>query len=241
MKTLIIIPAYNEEEAITATIQSLSHIDADILVVNDGSLDNTGSIIQSLTSTTARLATIHLPINSGIGVTMQTGFIYAQRNNYNYAIQFDGDGQHDANSIPALLNHTIENNLDLCIGSRYLDLTTRAFKSTPMRRLGIMFFSKLIMLLTGGKVKDTTSGFRVYGKNVIAFFAKSYPVDYPEPESISWCFRNKLKVDEFSVTMHERQGGVSSINYLKSVYYMFKVTTSILIDRIRRKETHYVR
>lgn len=172
---------------------------------------------------------------------MQTGFLYAKRNNYDYAIQFDGDGQHDADSIPSLLNHAIKNNCDLCIGSRYLDMSSEGFKSTPMRRMGIKFFSKLIMLLTGGKIMDTTSGFRVYGKTVISFFSSSYPSDYPEPESVFWCLRNKLRVCEFSVTMNERQGGISSINHLQSVYYMLKVTTSILIDRIRREEVHYDR
>lgn len=236
MKILIIIPAYNEEQAIVATINSLSQIDADILVVNDGSLDRTGALINEQALTNLRLSTVHLPVNSGIGVTMQTGFIYALRNNYDYAIQFDGDGQHDADSIPPLLNHTIQNKLDLCIGSRYLDMDSEGFKSTPMRRLGIMFFSKFIMLLTGGKIKDTTSGFRVYSTKVISFFSKSYPSDYPEPESVSWCFRNKLRVGEYSVKMNERQGGVSSINHVKSAYYMIKVGSAIVIDRIRRKE-----
>ena len=236
MKVIIIIPAYNEEEAIVKTIDSLSKIDADILVINDGSLDKTGVLIDEQVLKTPRLTAVHLPVNSGIGVTMQTGFIYALRSSYDYAIQFDGDGQHDADSIPSLLNHTIQNKLDLCVGSRYLDMNHDGFKSTPMRRLGIMFFSKFIMLLTGGKIKDTTSGFRVYGRKVISFFSHSYPTDYPEPESVSWCFRNKLKVGEFAVTMNERQGGVSSINHMKSIYYMIKVSSSIIIDIIRKKE-----
>ena len=236
MKLIIIIPAYNEEEAIVDTIRSLKEVDADILVINDGSSDHTGQIIEQVCENNPRLTALHLPVNSGIGVTMQTGFKYALRNNYDYAIQFDGDGQHSAPYIAPMLAYTAENNLDLCIGSRYLDLSAEGFRSTPMRRLGIMFFSKLIMTLTGGKIKDTTSGFRVYGARVLKLFSKHYPTDYPEPESVSWCFRNKLNVGEFSVEMNERQGGISSISNLNSLFYMVKVTIAIFIDLLRQKE-----
>lgn len=235
-KVLIIIPVYNEQDAVLSTINSLKRVDADLLVVNDGSTDKSQKIVVNSLRVNHRLRLVSLPVNSGIGAAMQTGFLYALRNGYEYAVQFDGDGQHDALSVEGLLRHAVDNNLDLCVGSRYLDLDTDNFRSTPLRRLGIKFFSRLIMLLTGGEVKDATSGFRVYGRRALKMFSAYYPDDYPEPESISWSFRNKLKVGEFPVKMKERQGGESSISHIRSVYYMLKVTVAIFIDRVRKKE-----
>ncbi len=234
---LIIIPAYNEEEAIATTVRSINKkVNVDIVIVNDGSLDRTKEIITLLAQEFSNLSTINLPVNSGIGVAVQTGFLFAKEHLYDYAIQFDGDGQHSADSINDLIEHAKSNRLDLCVGSRYLNMNDNNFKSTPLRRVGIMFFSKLISMLTGTCVKDTTSGFRIYGKKVINAFSKHYPDDYPEPEALYWCVRNKLKVDEIPVKMLERQGGVSSIQHIKSVYYMLKVTIAIFIDRIRKVE-----
>jgi hypothetical protein len=126
--------------------------------------------------------------------------------------------------------------LDLCIGSRFLAADAAGFRSTFARRVGIRFFAWLIGALSGVPVTDPTSGYRCAGPRVWRRFADYYPEDYPEPESLFWCARNHLKVGELPVVMHDRQGGTSSIRRLRAVYYMVKVSMSILFDRLRAPE-----
>ncbi len=237
-EVLIVIPAYNEEEALEACVTRLLETcsDVDVVIVNDGSEDRTQQIAEGLSRTEDRVTVVQLPMNSGIGTTVQTGLLYAQRHAYRFAIQYDGDGQHRPEYINELIKESKTKQLDMCVGSRFLDPDSAAFKSTFFRRLGIRFFAWLISLLAGTKVTDPTSGFRVYGRNAIEFFSKHYPDDYPEPEALFWCARNKLKVGELPVLMQERQGGSSSIRYLNTLYYMVKVTMAICIDRIRGRE-----
>lgn len=238
MTPLVIIPAYNEEEAIVQTIHSITETlgDADIVIVNDGSTDRTEDEIRDQCGENRSITMLTLPYNCGIGAAMQTGFLYALKNDYDTAIQFDGDGQHDAGFIADMLVYSREKKLDLCIGSRFIESDGDGFRSTTARRFGIRFFSRLIGLLIGQNVTDPTSGFRVYGKAAIRAFAENYCDDYPEPESLFWGVRNGLKVGEFPVRMQCRQGGTSSIGLSRSMYYMVKVTAAICIDRIRRKE-----
>jgi glycosyltransferase involved in cell wall biosynthesis len=234
-KILIIVPAYNEEEAIKQTIETLlSEQGYDILVVNDGSVDNTENILKSMLDD--RLSYVSLPQNCGIGAGMQTGFQYAVKYNYDYGVQFDGDGQHSIESLKNLIEHTQENDLQLCVGSRFLEKEEGNFQSTALRRFGIRFFSSLISILAKTRVTDPTSGFRVYGKKALVSFAVHYPDDYPEPEALFYCARRGFKIGEIPVKMHERQGGESSIKSLSSVYYMIKVTIAILIDWLRMKK-----
>jgi glycosyltransferase involved in cell wall biosynthesis len=240
MKNLIIIPAYNEEQALPRTIGDLQQLPDgfEIVVVNDGSQDNTAAVAAQLArNSRVPLHVLNLPLNGGIGVAMQTGYLFAAKHSgYSYAIQFDADGQHDAQAIPALVAEAEKNGLDLCIGSRFLAAKAGEFQSTFTRRLGIRFFSRLISSLSRVRVTDPTSGFRCAGPRAWNRFAESYPDDYPEPESLFWCARNKLKIGEIPVRMHERQGGVSSIRYFKTIYYMLKVSIAILVDRLRLKE-----
>jgi glycosyltransferase involved in cell wall biosynthesis len=239
MKNLVVVPAYNEEEALPRTLADLETLppDFEILVVNDGSLDDTGNLARCL-GRASRLAVhiVHLPANCGIGAAVQTGYLFAARTgSYRYVIQFDADGQHDASYIPALVAECEAKGLDLCVGSRFLK-GQAGFHSTFFRRLGIRFFGGMICLLSGIKVTDPTSGFRCAGVRAWSSFARHYPADYPEPESLFWCARNRLRIGEAPVRMRCRQGGVSSIRYLRSVYYMVKVSLSILIDRLRARE-----
>lgn len=235
---LVIIPAYNEAEALGACVEGLCRDvpGTDVLVVNDGSADGTGHIAEALAARLPAVRVVHLPVNSGIGVAVQSGLIYAARNGYAAAIQYDGDGQHEARFIPVMLEAARRQGLDLVVGSRFLDLADDAFKSTFLRRIGIRFFSYLIGLLTGAKVTDPTSGFRVYGRRAVEFFARHYPDDYPEPEALFWCVRNGLRVGEVAVRMRARQGGVSSLRCFGMGYYMIKVTLAILMDRLRSRE-----
>ena len=244
MKNLIIIPAYNEEQALPATLASLQALPAsfEIVVINDGSRDGTSNAARAAArSSKLALHVIDMPVNGGIGVTVQTGYLFAaQRGGYKYAIQFDADGQHDSACLEALVAECEAQNLDLCIGSRFLEKpgekSVDNFKSTFSRRVGIRFFSRLIGMLSGLRVTDPTSGFRCAGPRAWATFAARYPEDYPEPESLFWCARNGFRVGEIAVRMHERQGGVSSIRHFKTIYYMVKVSLAIVIDRLRKRE-----
>jgi glycosyltransferase involved in cell wall biosynthesis len=231
-KILIIIPAYNEEKSIKQVILSLKQQRADFtcLVVNDGSKDNTQKEAES-----SGLATvIQLPANLGIGGAVQTGFKYALYEDFDYAIQFDGDGQHLASEIHKLLAPLAAQTADVCIGSRFVE-KTQGFQSTFMRRFGIKIFEILNRLLINQKVADSTSGFRAYNREVIKFLAAHYPTDYPEPETIILLGKNGFKVTEVSTEMVERQGGESSISGLKSAYYMIKVILAMLMTAQRHQ------
>lgn len=229
MKKIIIIPAYNEEENIERTVNAIqkSAQGFDYVIINDCSTDNTRKICEE-----KEFNIVNLPINLGIGGAVQTGYKYAYENGYDVAVQVDGDGQHDPEFLNKMAEHLEKNNLDMVIGSRFIE--KEGFQSSKSRRIGILFFSNMITLLTGKKITDPTSGLRMAGKNVIALFAKDYPQDYPEPESIVAVLRRKMKVEEIPVVMRERTGGVSSISLNKSIYYMIKVTLAILIETIRK-------
>lgn len=240
MRDLIVMPAFNEEEALPKTLAALAGLppNFDVLIVNDGSADRTAAVAERLAAAAAfPVHVVHLPVNSGIGAAVQTGYRFAlQRGGYRYVIQFDADGQHDPADLPTLVSACETDHLDLCIGSRFLDPAGDGFRSTFARRIGIRFFARLIGTLSGVPVTDPTSGYRCAGPRAWRRFADHYPEDYPEPESLFWCARNHLKVGERQVRMHDRQGGVSSIRRLKAAYYMLKVSLSILFDRIRGPE-----
>lgn len=240
MRNLIVMPAFNEEEALPKTVASLARLPRgfEALIVNDGSTDRTGPVAEALAeSAPLPVHVVHLPVNSGIGVAVQTGYRFAaERGGYRYVIQFDSDGQHDENALVPMVQQCERDGLDLCIGSRFLDANGSGFRSTFTRRIGIRFFANLIGLLSGVPVTDPTSGLRCAGPRAWKRFAECYPEDYPEPESLFWCARNGLRVGELPVTMHERQGGVSSIRHLRTAYYMLKVTMSIVFDRLRARE-----
>ncbi|HEV3443564.1 MAG TPA: glycosyltransferase family 2 protein [Gemmataceae bacterium] len=252
---LIVIPAYNEQEALQQTIADLQTLPDhyDVLLIDDGSRDGTAELARRLQrASRLPLHLLHLPMNCGIGVAVQAGYLFAaQRGSYHYVIQFDADGQHDAAYIPALVAECEKKNLDLCVGSRFLkagakktpapkpqatERSDQDFQSTLPRRLGIHFFAWLIRLLSGVQVTDPTSGFRCAGPPSWKRFANYYPEDYPEPESLFWCARNRLRIGEAPVRMRPRQGGISSIHAATAVYYMLKVSLAIMLDWIRNKE-----
>ncbi|BCJ86414.1 glycosyltransferase family 2 protein [Effusibacillus dendaii] len=229
--TLIIIPAYNEEKSIAQVIRSILRYtpDADIVVVNDGSTDNTAQVAGQ-----AGAIVLNLPFNVGIGGGMQTGYLYAHEKGYRYAVQIDADGQHDPADLPRLLQHAKNGEADMILGSRYIAKTS--YKSSAMRRVGMIFFSKLVFLLTGQEVKDTTSGYRVVNKNLIDLFSRSYPTDYPEVEVIVFLKRHGYSLLEVPTEMHQRQAGVSSITPFKSVYYIVKVALALIMNVLRHRK-----
>ncbi|VAY87970.1 Glycosyltransferase involved in cell wall biogenesis [hydrothermal vent metagenome] len=229
--TLIIIPAYNEEESILDVIQSLYVADKtfDIIVINDGSSDETSKLAKK----TKKAIVIDLPTNVGIGGAVQTGFKYAYRHDYDVAVQFDGDGQHAAGEISKLINPLLEKEVDFVIGSRFLG-DKKGFQSTLMRRIGIKVFQYVNSILIKQKVTDNTSGFRAYNKQAIKILAHDYPTDYPEPEAVIMLGKKGFKIKEVSVLMHERTGGTSSISRFKPIYYMIKVLLAIFMTYLRK-------
>ena len=231
MKTLIIIPAYNEASNIPIVVQDLCSNcpDADIVVVNDGSTDETEE--QAIK---ADVDVLTLPFNVGIGSAVQTGFRYAVENDYDIAVQFDGDGQHMASEVRNIIQPVAENKVDVAIGSRFLQV--ESYKIPLARKIGIRYFAILNSLIVRQKVTDNTSGFRAYNRRAIGFLAEHYPQDYPEPEAIVILKKHGFNIMETSVQMQERQHGSSSIGMIRSAYYMIKVTLAILIDLLKNKE-----
>jgi glycosyltransferase involved in cell wall biosynthesis len=224
------VPAYNEAGSIMQVINSLkSNNDGwDILIINDASNDDTSMLAKS----TGRVQVIDIPFNLGVGGCVQTGFKYARNYNYDIAIQFDGDGQHKAEEILKLLSLIQNEGVDVAIGSRFLKKHS-GYKSTWSRRLGINIFKCLIFFLLRITITDSTSGFRAYNKRAINFLAENYPVDYPEPEAIILLTRNGFYIKEIQTEMCARQGGVSSITFFNSPYYMTKVMLGMVMTAIR--------
>ncbi len=229
MKKIVIIPAYNEEGGIVKTVTDVMENakDFDYVVINDCSKDNTLEICHE-----HNFNVVNLPVNMGIGGGVQTGYMYAYRNGYDIAVQFDGDGQHNASYLDSMSKKLVEENLDMVIGSRYIE--KEGFQSSGMRRMGIKYFTGLIKLLTGKKITDPTSGMRMIKRKIMKQFSEEYPKDYPEPESRVTILKEGAKVEEIPVKMNAREEGVSSISPSKSIYYMVKVSIAVLIAAIRK-------
>ena len=229
MKKLIIIPAYNVEDAIAHTVARIREKapDFDYVIINDCSTDRTLAICRE-----NGFHVVNLPINLGIGGAVQTGYRYALENGYDIAVQMDGDGQHDAAYLGEMARVLEEEKLNMVIGSRFIE--KEGFQSSAARRLGIGYFSWLIKLVTGVRITDPTSGMRMADREVIGLFAGDYPKDYPEPESVVTILKMGRRVREIPVQMRAREGGVSSISSMKAVYYMVKVSIAVLIAAWRR-------
>ncbi len=231
MKVCVIVPAYNEQKNITAVLQDIYSVDKNyvIAVIDDGSLDCTAKVANGV----GIAKVISLPCNLGIGGAVQTGFKYANTNNFDIAIQFDGDGQHIAAEIQKLLEPLIKDEADAVIGSRFLHKNQNGFRSTFMRRIGIKIFEIICKIFTGKRISDCTSGFRAYNKKALEMLAHNYPTDFPEPEAVILLRQNNFRIKEVAVEMRERIHGVSSIGSIKSIYYMVKVILSMSMAKIR--------
>ncbi len=229
-KTLIIVPAYNEEGSIATVVENIrNHVTkADILVVDDGSQDRTARKARE-----SGAMVISLPYNMGIGGAVQSGFLFAKEKGYNFAVQVDGDGQHPSSEIPRLLE-ALDNGVDMAIGSRFVQPT--GYRPTFTRSLGIKVFSFLVSLIVGKKVYDTTSGFRATSRRAVLLLTETYPHDYPEVEALITLHRNGMRFVEIPVEMNSRQAGKSSIGAKNAVYYMLKVTLAIFVAIIKRRQ-----
>lgn len=227
MRKLIIIPAFNEAGSLPSLIDNIENLNEkyDYIIINDGSSDGTKQLCAR-----EGYSVINLPINSGIGVAVQTGYKYALENDYDIAIQIDGDGQHDVKYLATVTAPIEKEQADVVIGSRFI--TGEGFQSSGTRRMGIQILSTIIWICTGVRIKDVTSGFRAVDKDFIRVFAEDYSKDYPEPEAIVTAKMYGGVLKEVPVVMKERESGKSSITFKKSFYYMIKVTLAILVKRL---------
>ncbi len=225
-KVLIIIPAYNEEASIERVVDNLiyNYPEYDYLVINDGSKDHTLEICKS-----KGYNHLNMPINVGLADGVQAGLMYAYEKKYDYAIQFDGDGQHDPSYISKMVEAMDE--CDICIGSRFVE------KKKPLtgRMLGSNLISMALLLTIHKKIKDPTSGMRMFSRPVIK--AMSRTADYgPEPDTLAHLIRSGARVKEVQVEMSDRMAGKSYLNLGRSIKYMFHMFFSILFVQWFRKK-----
>jgi len=225
---LCVVPAYNEAGNIAAVIRDVrAHVPGgDVLVIDDGSADETADVALETGALVCRL-----PFNLGIGGAVQTGLKFAVRHGYDIAVQVDGDGQHDAAEIAKLLRPILNGEADVVIGSRFLGKVT--YRPPLLRRLGMRLFELLNWLAAGQHIRDNTSGFRAYNREAISFLADNYPTHYPEPEAVVMLRRAGFRLKEVHTRMRQRQRGQSSIAPAKAVYYMVRVPLGIFITALR--------
>lgn len=225
---IAIIPAYNEEENIVSTVEDLKRNapGIDYVVINDGSKDRTTAICRE-----QGYNLVSLPVNTGLAGAFQTGMKYAERHGYDYAIQFDADGQHSAAYIEAMVREAEETGANIVIGSRF----AAEKKPVSARMAGSALITAMIALTTRKKIQDPTSGMRLFDAKMIPLFAQE--LDYsPEPDTISLLMRNGFTVREVQVEMRERTAGESYLNFTKSVSYMLRTCISILLVQWFRKK-----
>ena len=229
-KTLIIIPAYNEEKNIGAVLDGIKkqYPGFPILVINDGSSDNTEKVAREHNA-----EVISLPFNSGYGIALQTGFLYAVKNDYSIVVQMDSDGQHDPANIKDLIEEVQKENCDVVIGSRFL--SKDSYKSSLLRSAGMLLFGSIASFLCRQKVTDPTSGFQALKGKAIHFAASdNYPPDYPDADFIILLNRCGFKVKEIPVTMHASPEKESMHHGHKTIYYVFKMFLSIFVTLLRK-------
>ena len=232
-RNLAIVPAHNEEGAVGDTVRAIHELapDFDVLVLDDGSTDATAERARA-----AGAAVLPLPFNVGIGGAMQSGYIYARENGYEEAVQVDGDGQHDPRHMHELLARLRgEPAVNMVTGSRFLDPSGEGYRSSAARRVGIRVFARVVSRITGQRVTDPTSGFRMTDRRGIELFARDYPHDYPEVEAILLMHAHRLRSCEIPVEMRPRLTGSSAISSTQSVYYMVKVLLAVFVSLFRAR------
>jgi glycosyltransferase involved in cell wall biosynthesis len=232
-KILAIVPAFNEEDSIVRVINSLFQFKErlDILVINDASTDKTSELARA----TDKAKIIDLPYNLGVGGVIQTGFLYAKLQGYDYVFQFDGDGQHRVEEVEKILKPVFDNQADIVIGSRFCE-KGNGYRSTWTRRFGIKIFEWISLFLIGKRITDCTSGFRAYNRRALEFLSENYPVDYPEPETVILLGKNRYRIIEVFTNMQGRYGGKSHITIFNSPFYMAKVSLGMLMTALRGKK-----
>lgn len=230
---LIIIPGYNEEQNIAKVLEGIlaQHLAADILVLDDGSLDKTAEIASQYPVTV-----VSHPYNLGYGAALQTGYKYAVGKGYDYVLQFDGDGQHNPADLRNLMEELKQGDVDIVIGSRYLEGAT-TFKTGAAKQVGVRFFRRLIRMMTGLVVSDPTSGLRGISSKVFQFYAvrDRFPADFPDADILIQQILRKYRIREIPAHMRIREAGVSMHAGIKPLFYMMKISLSIFIVLLQHK------
>lgn len=224
-RVLVIIPAYNEEESIGNVIKTIkkSAPFADILVINDGSLDRTAAIAQHNGA-----SVLNLPFNLGIGGAVRAGYAFAEEMGYLWVVRIDGDGQHDPCDILRLLTPVLKGQADAVFGSRFCG-DINSYQPGSGRRIGIWLYGFLVSIIIRQRIHDATSGLWCVNRKTVRYFKHNFPQDYPEVESHIVLHKAGLSQMEVPARMHARFGGQSSISLLQSIYYAFKVLLAVLV------------
>jgi glycosyltransferase involved in cell wall biosynthesis len=218
-KVLVIVPAFNEEKNLPALLDRLLKLDRTVVVVNDCSGDSTVDCARAM-----GVPVLDLPANLGIGGAVQTGFKYAVANNFDIAVQIDGDGQHDPAWIDTVILPLVQGQVDCAIGSRYVpDAPDRDYRTPLARRIGMRFSTAILEFATGLRIHDTTSGFRALNRPAFEFFSQSYPVDHPEAEALLVLHRKGFRIQEVPIKMLGRMHGSSLFNLTRSALYPLRV------------------
>jgi glycosyltransferase involved in cell wall biosynthesis len=231
-KRLAVVPAYNESATVAGVVRAIQMgaPGIDVLVIDDGSTDDTRERAQE-----AGARVLRHPFNLGIGGAVQSGFVYALDNDYDFMVQVDGDGQHDPGEIVRLEDAMRDDpGVDMVCGSRFMT-KERDYPAPISRRTGIHLFAFLLSRFVRERVSDPTSGFRLYNRRAIELFARDYPHDYPEVEAVLMLHHHRLRMTEVPVRMFARGGGVSSIGAGKSAYYMIKVLLALFVGLARAR------
>lgn len=224
MKVLVLIPAYNEMVTIGSLLEEIRQANLEALVINDGSKDETASIVRS-----AGFSVLDLPTNLGIGGAVQTGFIYAVRHGYDIVVQIDGDGQHNPALVKDLVALIEKGEADCVVGSRYHPPAPDTGYKTPFaRRIGMLFSTTVLRIASGITVHDTTSGFRALNRAAFTFFASNYPVDHPEAEALLLLHRNGFRIQEIPTRMRGRQQGQSLFTFTRALFYPLRVLVGVV-------------
>src|SRR5215210_7321000 len=234
LRKLAIVPAYNEQGMVGRVVREIHRQapDFDVLVVDDGSTDNTAAEAEANEAVVLR----H-PFNLGIGGAMQSGFKYALQHRYDVAAQVDGDGQHKPAHLHDLLAKlkTSGDEADMVCGSRFRG--DPGYRVPLGRRIGNLIFSVVLTVICRKRITDPTSGFRMTNQRGIELFARDYPHDYPEVEAILMLHAHRLRLHEVHVEMNARGYGRSSIDYPQSAHYMVKVLLALFVGLFRRRPT----
>lgn len=232
--TIIIVPAFNEEAGIAAVIAEIrTHApDFDILVINDGSRDSTAKAARA-----AGAIVLSHNFNMGYGVTIQTGYKFAYQKGYKYIIQIDGDGQHDPSFMHQLLAPVRSGDVDFTLGSRFLWYDS--YRPSFSRRLGILFFRKLVTVIIGREITDPTSGYQAFNRDVIKFFTTDiFPYDYPDADMLITLNLAGFRIREIPVRMFANPTGKTMHSGAKPLYYMVKMCLSILVTLLRNRQLY---
>jgi glycosyltransferase involved in cell wall biosynthesis len=234
--SILIIPAYNEEASIAMTVNEVrQHLPGlEVLVISDGSEDRTAEIARAAGATV-----LDLPCNLGVGSAVQAGFRYAYEQGYHFLIRCDGDGQHPSAEVPKLIEAMNTSGVDMVIGSRFLG--RREYTGTFLRNCGIWLLAASLSVTCRKRVTDPTSGFQMMNRQLMNYFAASYPAEYPEPEALARLRRQGYDFAEVPVTFRERQGGQSSIAGWGAPYVLVKICLALLVDRGRQVDRRYAK